>query len=58
MLRGPADEAGVTGDQPGGELAADVGQALVDQEQVVVVGLLVGPTCGSPGGSPLVHERR
>ena len=56
VLRRPAHEAGVTRDQPRGELAADVGQSLVHEQLVVVVRLLVGPSGRPPFGAPLLDD--
>ncbi len=56
VLRRPTHKARVTRDEAGGELSPHVGKTLVDQEHVVVVGLLVRATCGPSGGSPLVHD--
>ena len=55
VLGRTAHEAGVAGDESRGELTSNVGQPLVDEQLVMVVGLLVGPARDSTTGPSLVH---
>ena len=57
MLLGPTHEAGITGHQPSGQLAARIGQLLIHQQDVVVASLLEGTLGRSTRIAALLHLR-